>query len=80
MVMQCPTLQPQRTAMYNEVLVNEISEGNGQFHFRIDEDIFITPMGRTCAHIPQELMLKNWTYFCRHTANMYRWKLKQGVG
>ena len=77
MVMQCPALQPQRTDVFNEI--NEISEGNGRFHFRIDEDIFITPMGRTCADIPHEIMLKIWTCSCRHIADMYRWKIKQGV-
>ena len=64
--------------MFDEI--TEILEGDGRYQIPDDEDIFLILMGRPAAGIPNEVMVKIWTCSCRHIANMYRWKLKRGIG
>ena len=78
MVIQCPRLQPQRSAMFNEI--NEILVNNGLNQNDLDENVFLNLMGRPGVNIPAEIMEDIWICSARHIACMYRWKLKQGIG
>ena len=78
MVMQCPRLQPQRNAMFLEI--DKILARNGLNQNDLDANVFLNLMGRPGQNIPIELMEEIWQCSARQISNMYRWKLKYGIG
>ena len=78
MVMQCPHFQPKRTEMFNEIeawLMRRDYAIN-----QMDENVFLSLMGKPAANISQEVMCDIWLCSVRHISSMYRRKLRQGIG
>ena len=78
MVMRCPRLQPQRSAMFLEI--DEILGNNGLNQNVLDENVFLNLTGRPGLNIPTEIMEEIWICSARQIASMYRWKLMHGFG
>ena len=78
MVMPCPGLQPQRSAMFHEI--DKILARNGLNQNDLAANVFLNLMGRPGQNIPIELMEEIWQSSARQISNMYRWKLKYGIG
>ena len=78
MVMQCPHFQPKRTEMFNEIeaLLMRPDYAINQ----MDENIFLSLMGKPAVNISQEVMCDIWLCSVRHISSMYRRKLRQGIG
>ena len=78
--MQCPALQPERTAMFRDI--NDV-EG------RCGKDILVNAantlgilLGRPVDNLPQELMDEVWLLAGKHISKMYyRYlSLRKGIG
>ena len=78
MVMQCPFLQDSRTMMFHEI--ERICDACEHEQINVNNDIFLTLMGKPAANFSIELMIAIWECSARHIANMYRCKLRTGIG
>ena len=78
MVMQCPALQDRRCDMFHDI--ERICGACEHDQISIQNERFLTLMGRPNANIPVETMVKIWECSARHIANMYLWKIRVGIG
>ena len=78
MIMQCPSLQPIRTEMFVEM--NQIQDYPGNVLFEPGENTFLILMGKPYLNLNAATMESIWKIAARHISNMYRWKLRQGIG
>ena len=78
MVMQCPALQDRRCEMFHDI--ERICGACEHDKISIQNEPFLTLMGRPNANIPVETMVKIWECSARHIANMYLWKIRVGIG
>ena len=60
--------------------IDEILARNGLNQNDLDANVFLNLMGRPGQNIPIELMEEIWQCSARQISNMYRWKLKYGIG
>ena len=78
MVMQCPFLQDSRTRIFHEI--ERICDACEHEQINVNNDIFLTLMGKPAANFSIELMIAIWECSARHIANMYLCKLRTGIG
>ena len=78
MVMSCPSLQPERESLFEEIRV--IQDGSGQAFLSSGCDILMVLLGRPVDGLTAEQMLNIWTISVRHIAHMYNKKTKVGIG
>ena len=78
MVMQCSALQPNRTAMFNEIEQIRRDYEHDQIH--IHNNVYLTLMEKPGIGFTDAIMEDIWKCSARHISNMYRWKLRAGIG
>ena len=78
MVMQCPFLQDSRTRMFHEI--ERMCDDCEHEQINVNNDIFLTLMGKPAANFSIELMIAIWECSARHITNMYLCKLRTGIG
>ena len=78
MVMQCSHFQPKRTEMFNEI--EALLMRRDYTINQMDENIFLSLMGKPATNISHEVMCEIWLCSVRHISSMYRMKLRQGIG
>ena len=78
MVMQCPFTQMARNRMFNEL--SNSSEGQGENVLRAGNDILLTLLGKEMPGFPLEVMVEFWLASAKHIADMYRYRMKMGIG
>ena len=76
--MQCPELQPKRSIMFNEI--DKICDAIGLERLGAYGNVFWILLGKPVDNIPIESMKNIWIYSARHISDMYRWKLREGIG
>ena len=80
LVMQCPKLQSERTAMFLEL--RNVGDGYGARVFDNSGDILSILLGRPSDALSVEQMDAFWLVSCKHVHNMYmrNIKLRKGIG
>ena len=80
LVMQCPILQTDRTAMFREI--NEIEVRSGRDILSNSVNTLGVLLGRSVDNIPQELMDEVWLLAAKHIGKMYYrcLSLRKGIG
>ena len=78
LVMQCPKLQDKRNAIFSEI--KNMSGGINLNTPNTEGGAFWVLVGRPAINISNDIMEVIWVRVARHVSNMYRWKMKQGVG
>ena len=78
LVMQCPKVQDRRNDMFKEIA--QVSNHFGNNLVVAGKSIFLILLGRPCPNTPDEMMERIWIISAKHISNMYRWKLRQGIG
>ena len=78
MILQCPFSQHMRNAMFREL--RSVSDGQGGEVLDSGNDLFLTLMGKIPADIPTNIMLDFWLVSAKYIADMYRNKIKRGIG
>ena len=69
MVMSCPSLQPERDFLIEEIRV--VQDGSGQLFLSSGCDILIVLLGRHVNGFTEEQMLIMWAISVKHIAHMY---------
>ena len=78
MIMQCPYTQMARNRMFNEL--SNSSAGQGDKVLRAGNDILLTLLGEEMPGFPLEVMVEFWLASAKHIADMYRYRMKMGIG
>ena len=79
LIMQCPELQDQRSAMFREL--SELNGGMGDEILQAAPDTLVLLLGREVENEPiSDQMVEFWSIAARHIADMYRLKLRIGIG
>ena len=78
MIMQCPSTQPTRSIMFDELC--RTLAGQSYNVCGAGNDIFHILMGRQPNDTPVNVMIDFWLIAAKHIAAMYRCRMKKGIG
>ena len=78
LVLQCPSLQDARNAMFREL--SEVDNGRSHVILASPGDTLYLLLGKIADGFSIEVMVSFWTVAARHIASMYYEKIMKGIG